>query len=201
MFTGFINLKKAWSFKNLRVMFIVTFLVMFGFNFYTQFFQVLLIEKFHFTAKEIGLFFGFAGFWIVFAQGFLTRIIAKRFAPEKVLRVTLFTLMLGLGLIAIPNQVWMIFVILPLIPISQAISNPNTTTILSNLAHKDSQGEIMGINQSIQALAMAIPPIIAGFIYSLNIYLPSIASAISVGAAALIFLFFFKMTRPEFEEE
>jgi DHA1 family tetracycline resistance protein-like MFS transporter len=182
-------------------MFIVMFLVMFGFNFYTQFFQVLLIEKFNFTAKQIGEFFAFAGFWIVFTQGILIRPISRRFSPEKIIRVTLFTLMLGLILITLPKNVWLLFAILPLVPVSQALSNPNMVTIVSNLAHKDSQGEIMGISQSINALGMAIPPIIAGFIFSFNIYLPSIVAAICVGSAAIIFLLYFKMSKPEFEEE
>jgi DHA1 family tetracycline resistance protein-like MFS transporter len=201
LLTGFRNLKKAWSFENLRIMFVVSFLVIFGFNFYTQFFQVLLIEKFDFTARQIGEFFAFAGFWIVFTQGFLIRVISNRFTSEKVLKVTIFTLALGLVLIALPNKVWLMFTMLPLIAVSNALTNPNMTTIISNLTHKDSQGEIMGITQSINAVAMAIPPIIAGFIYSLNIYLPSIAAATCVGLAAIIFLFFFKMTKPEFEEE
>lgn len=199
--TGFRNIKKAWGFENLRIIFIVMFLAMFGFNFYTQFFQVLLIDKFQFTAKQIGEFFGYTGIWIVLAQGLFIRPFSKRFAPDKIIRVVLFTLMAGLILIALPNHVWMLLVILPIIPISQAFFNPNMTTLLSNLSHRDSQGEIMGISQSVQALAMVVPPILAGFIFSINIYLPSIASALSVGIAAIVFLIFFKMTPPEFEEE
>lgn len=201
LLTGFRNIKKAWGFQNLRIIFIVAFLAMLGFNFYTQFFQVLLIEKFHFTAKQLGEFFAFAGLCIVLTQGLLVRPISRIFSSEKVVKVALFTLALGLILIALPTQVWLIFVLLPIVPVSQALSNPNITTLVSNLAQKDSQGEIMGINQSIQALAMSIPPIISGFIYSINSYLPSIASFVCVLAAALIFIFFFKMTKPEFEEE
>ncbi|GIW22197.1 MAG: hypothetical protein KatS3mg068_1204 [Candidatus Sericytochromatia bacterium] len=77
---------------------------------------------------------------------------------------------------------------MPLIAIMQGISYPNITALISNLSSNDSQGEALGINQSMQALAQAIPPILAGIVVSLNIKMPTIIASIFVFIAWIIFI-------------
>src|SRR3989344_744460 len=148
IFTGFRNIKKAFSFPNLRVIFIVVFLLTFGFNFFTQFFQVFLIEKFNYTQSDIGEIFAYAGLWIAFSQGFVTRIVAKKFGPRKVLSVSSLLLGLSLPLLVIPDKSAYLYFVMPLIALFQGLTMPNYTAIISGLSAKDSQGEILGISQS-----------------------------------------------------
>jgi len=56
-FTGFKNIKSAFSFHKLRVMFLVVFLLNIGHNFFTQFLQVFLMGKFGFTQSKVADFF------------------------------------------------------------------------------------------------------------------------------------------------
>ncbi|HLG25158.1 MAG TPA: MFS transporter [Candidatus Nanoarchaeia archaeon] len=190
--TGFKNIKKVFSFPNLRVIFIVVFLLTFGFNFFTQFFQVFLIEKFNYTQSDIGEIFAYAGLWIAFSQGFVTRIVAKKFGPRKVLSVSSLLLGLSLPLLVIPDKSAYLYFVMPLIALFQGLTMPNYTAIISGLSAKDSQGEILGISQSIQSLGMAIPPIIAGFIISFNLNLPLIAAGALTLLAWLVFILFFR---------
>ena len=74
---------------------------------------------------------------------------------------------------------------------------PTSIAIVSNLARKDSQGEVMGIYQSIQSLGIAIPPIIAGLIVSVHINMPTIVSALCTFLAWLIFIVFFRKEHRE----
>ncbi len=68
-FTGFQNIGKAFKLKHLRTIFLVVFLLTLGFNFFTQFFQVFLINKFNFSISNIADMFAYIGIWIVIAQG------------------------------------------------------------------------------------------------------------------------------------
>jgi len=201
LLTGFRNLQKAWAMQNLRTMFIVIFLLTFGFNFFTQFFQVFLVEKFNFTQSGIGDLFAYIGLWIAFTQGVLTRPIGKRFKPHQVLKVSALCLGLSFPLLLLPTQAMWLFFILPLISVFQGLTEPNSTAIVSNLAGADSQGEILGIKQSIQSLAMAVPPIIAGSIIWLHLNLPTLIAGLSTLAAWIIFVSFFEHKKTELFHE
>jgi MFS transporter, DHA1 family, tetracycline resistance protein len=82
----------------------------------------------------------------------------------------------------------MLFLITPFIAISNGLTNPNITATISNKAARDSQGEIMGINQSIAALAQMIPPIAAGIVLSINLSLPILMASFFIFCAWMVFM-------------
>lgn len=176
--TGFRNFGKAFTLPHLRAMFTVIFLLTLGFNFFTQFFQVFLIEKFGFNHGDIGNFFAYVGIWIAITQGGLNRIVAHYFQPTSIFWTTILFLGLSFPLLLIPDQSWGLYALVPLLAIFHGLSQPASTTIVSDLAGKESQGEIMGINQSIMSVAMTIPPIVAGIIASVHINLPILSACI-----------------------
>jgi DHA1 family tetracycline resistance protein-like MFS transporter len=189
--TGIKNIQKAFTYKDLRTMFLVGFLLTVGFNFFTQFFQVFLIGKFNFNQSKIGDLFAYMGLWIAVTQGAILRPLSKKYKPMSILSVSIILLALTFPLLLLPTKAFWIYLIIPFIAIFQGLTQPNSTAIISNLADKDKQGEILGINQSIMSLAQAIPPIIAGFVTSISINLPTIFAAGSTFVAWLIFRFLF----------
>lgn len=195
--TGFRNIAKACRMQNLRTMFIVVFLLTIGFNFFTQFFQVYLIEKFNYTIGDIGNLFAYIGLWIAFAQGFVTRIIGKKFSPQQIMSVSCVVLSAALLVLIIPDKSIALLFILPFVAVSNGLTQPNSTAIISNLSDRKSQGEILGINQSIQSLGMAIPPVIAGMIVTIDKVLPIFLASCFVFLAWIVFLFFFNGKKTE----
>lgn len=191
IFTGFKNIKKAFSYKDLRTMFLVGFFLTMGFNFFNQFFQVFLIGKFHFSQSKIGDFFAYMGIWIAISQGLVLRPLSRRFKPMGILSVSIILISLVYPLLLLPNKSFWLYVIIPFVAILQGLIQPNSTAIISNLTAKDKQGEILGINQSIMSIAQAIPPIIAGFITSISLNLPTLFAAAATFIAWIIFRFFF----------
>lgn len=192
LFTGIHNIQKAFKLVNMRVILLSVFLQAFGFSFFMQFNQVYLIKKFHFDEKSIGLIFGYIGLWIAITQGFIIRKVASRFAPPQVLRVSLLGLAITLLVILLPDSWWVLLLINPFMAIFQGLTQPNQTSIVSALASKDTQGEILGIQQSIASLAFTIPPVIAGVLVSFDYRLPIIASAVVTLLAWLNFYFRFE---------
>jgi MFS transporter, DHA1 family, tetracycline resistance protein len=187
LLSSFINIKKAVQIPHLRIMFLVIFLLIFGFSFFTQFFPVFLFQKFHLDQAHIGNIFAYIGLWSAIAQGFILRPLSKKFSSATLLSASSVVMFIALLIIILPENVSMLLFILPFIAISRGISQPNSTAIISNMTKPEEQGEILGINQSITALAHAIPPIIAGFIVTFNLAMPIIAASISIIAAWLVF--------------
>ncbi len=197
LLTGIRNIKQAFELKHLQVLFLVVLLHSIGFNFFTQFFQVFLIGKFDFGVSQIADLFAFIGIWIILAQGGLQRPLSKMFVPYKIIRVSSLLLALVMPMLLVPNNPKYLYYIVPLIAIFQGLTLPNLTTLVSNQAGKDSQGQILGINQSIQSLGTALPPIIASYINNVNISLPISSSAICIFLSWTILIVFFKRIKEQ----
>ena len=76
---------------------------------------------------------------------------------------------------------------------ANGLTQANITALVSRSAAQSTQGEILGINSSVQSLAMAIPPIISGYIAAA--FLPEasiLVSAIVIFLGWLVFLRFGK---------
>lgn len=188
LLTGFSNLRRALFMHNLRSLFVTLFLYSLGFSFFMQFFQVFLIRKFNFSQKEIGFFFGYIGLWIAFTQGVITRLLSGRFRSASILRLSFLGLSIFLGLLILPDEFTWLMLLQPFIAICQGLSLPNTTGLISNMASADQQGEILGIQQSVQSLAFMIPPVVAGIAVSIDFRLPMILASAFVFSAWLFFL-------------
>lgn len=197
LMTGFKNLAKAFSLTNLRTMFTVVFLLSFGFTLFSQFFQVFLIAKFKFSQTQIGNLFAFIGIFIALTQGGLTRVIARKFSPPQVLSYSIVLLSLTFPMLLLPRNPLWLYSILPFVAIFNGLTQPNATSIISNLSSKESQGEILGINQSIQSLAFALPPIVAGLLAAIDPTLPLIIASAITFLAWLTFMLFFKERKRE----
>lgn len=188
---GIDNVGKAFRFPDLRVVFAVIFLFNLGFNFFAQFFQVFLVQKFHFTEARIGDLFAYAALWLILSQGFLTRPIGKRWRHHQVVAVTSVLLAASLALLLVPEKPAYLYLILPFVAVLTGLVQPNVTALISDLGHQDSQGEILGINQSMQSLAQAIPPLIAGVIASIHPNLPITVASLATLAGWYVFIRFF----------
>lgn len=190
IFSGFRNIIRAFSYKKLRNMFVVIILLSMGHNFFTKFLQVFLMIKFNYTQSQIGDFYGYMGLWVAFSQGVILRSLSRRYEPSAILSVSTVAAAFFILFILVPKRSFWLYIIIPFIAILQGMNQPNTSTIISNLAGEDKQGEILGINQSMQAVAQAVPPLVAGFISLTNINLPTIFSAASTMAAWAVFVLF-----------
>lgn len=187
---GFRNIGAAVNKPHLRKIFLVVFLVTFGFSIFTQFLQVFLIQKFSFSQSDIGDYFAFIGICIAITQGFITRLISKRLKPDMAVSIFMFTLAIALVLILFPGQSMYLYLLSPLIAVSQGVMSPNLQTIVSNSGGPQEQGEILGMNQSVQSLAQGIPPIVAGIVVSINMYLPiSLAAAFTLMAWLAFYIY------------
>jgi MFS transporter, DHA1 family, tetracycline resistance protein len=57
-----------------------------------------------------------------------------------------------------------LYLLVPFFAISIGLSQANMTALISRSADRSVQGEVLGINGSVMALAQAIPPVISGVV-------------------------------------
>lgn len=198
--TGIRNFIKAFSLPGLRAIFIMSFLFSVGFTFFTQFFNVFLIQRFHFDQGDIGTVFGIFGICGALTQGMIVRPVSKRFTPSQILKISILAQGLLLPTILLAKTPSVLYMIIPFISIFQGLSFPNLTTLVSNETGKESQGEGLGLNQSVHSMGQIFPPVIAGFIAIIHPNLPILISGACLIVAWLTFIILYRPSSVVFHE-
>jgi DHA1 family tetracycline resistance protein-like MFS transporter len=135
--------------------------------------------------------FSYIGFWVVIAQGFLARFLANKVSSQTQLKFGLLVNSAASFLFLFPNQFNYLYLIVPFFALSNGLVQPNLTALISNSADNETQGQVLGGNQSIQSLAQAMPPIISGYITSVSIAAPVLIASLTTLFAAIIFMRFY----------
>lgn len=192
------HIVKAFRMTDFRILFTTSFLQQAGFSFFTTFFGVFLISRFNYNQGQIGDLFAYIGLWTAFTQGFLTRRLS--FIEEyKILRIFLVGNALTIFMFFLPSQAIWLYLIIPIFSIQNGLVTANLIGLISRTGSQAVQGEILGINASLQALGQGLPPLLSGLVASrLDPSYPTLVSAAVLLIAALIFnLYYRPQTRPK----
>lgn len=188
-----INIVEAFKLKHLKNLFLTIFLFQSGFTFFTTFFSVYLITKLGFSQGNIGDFFAYVGLWIAITQALVTRQISKRFKEVQILRYSLFVCAAGILLYLVPTVWWGLLFVTPIFAIANGLTQANMGALVSRSADPSIQGEVLGINASVQALAMSIPPVLSGYIAaSITPSAPVYIASFVILLSGIVFWFSFK---------
>lgn len=168
-----------------------------GFAFYTAFISVYLFHHFKFTQGQVALFFVYTGVWITLSQGLIVRLVVGRWGEAQILRASLFAtgfwILLYLLPLMLPLGAWYLYLISPLFAISSGVSQAASTGLLSRSVEGHVQGEILGINGSVVALAQSVPPILSGYLAGkLTPEAPLFLAALVVLWSGLMFVTFYR---------
>ena len=182
------NIFHAWSIRDLRALFLTNFLMHAGFTFYTTFAAVFFFDRFGFTESSLGNYFAYVGLWIVITQAFITRIVSAKISGGKILRYTLPIMGVYMIGIVLLYDASLLFMLAPIFSIAMGLTQANLQALLSRRARPEEQGKIFGLNGSVMALAMAIPPVFSGLFASLfSPVAPIVIAGMIIMCSALVF--------------
>ena len=158
------NIMHAFRLKEERSLFLTSFLFQMGFAFYTTFSAVYLMWRFGFSEGSIGNYFAYVGVWIVVTQAVVTRAVARKYREPRVLRYSILAAGLVLVGISLAPTPLALYILAPFFSVAIGLTQSNLTALISRSAGPAIQGEILGINGSMNALAQAIPPLLSGML-------------------------------------
>lgn len=183
------NIEKAISLKTIRPLFITNFLFQGGFSFYMTFAGVFFLTRFGFSETNIGNYFATIGMWIIFTQMIVTRLVAKYFSEKEVLRNTILVVSLAIFTITtLHDSVWL-YAVAPFMAFAMGLTQSNLMALISRSADATVQGEILGINGSVAALANTLPPLLAGILAaSFAPQAPLVLSAFVIALSGFYFI-------------
>ncbi|MFH1254717.1 MAG: MFS transporter [bacterium] len=179
------HLGKAWSMTEFYLLFLSIFLYFFGWSFYWEFIQANWIKCYKLDASMIGNFYSWGALFYAISAGLIVQPIVSRFKPERTLLYALIACAASLALPLLFAPVWAYWIYIPIQQSLGSLVFPVTGTIISNKCSGDTQGEIMGIFNSVQSLALILSPC-AGVLLGLSIKMPLIVGTVTLLLAALI---------------
>lgn len=189
------NIMQATRLPGLRTVFASEFFFWGGFTFFTTFFQILLIEKLHFTPSNIGDLFAYLGICIAIFQVTLVPLAAKRLKGHEILRFSIIGTGIALFIQLWPHTEHQLWLVAPLIAIFNGFTVANASSLVSASANKEIQGEVLGIEASVQALAQAIPAAISGYVAAMGVNMPVVVGGIVIIAGGMVFNAFYRAPR------
>lgn len=193
---GIQNIKKAFLIKELRILFVTVFLSCVGWSFYWEFTPVTWISDYDFDTATIGNFYAYGALVYAFSCGVLIRPITNRFSNQSVLCFSLILCALSIGMLMFhSNPIWL-WIYIPLQQFSMALFWPTSAALVSNSVNEDIQGETLGVLQSMDSLAFALSPLIAGPLLGISKAMPILIGSAFMFLAATVLSAVLKNRKP-----
>jgi len=159
----FDQLSKGLKIPGLKKLFAANFFYLFsGFAFFTTFIPVYLVQNFGFTQFDTGNFFLYIGLLVILGQGYIVPKLFSKTTEEKVMPYTLFMTGLFIFLQPIPSTLVPFMAAVTLFSLNNSVTQISLNTLVSNNSPDRDQGLALGTNQSVRALANAIPSMLSG---------------------------------------
>ena len=183
---GVRNLKKAFKTPGLTTLFLTVFLFCFGWSFFFEFLPVAWIYDYQLNSGDIGILYAYGAAFYAVSSGIIIRPIVARYKNGPIL----FYSLLGQGVvflfILLSLDYFWVWIYLPVINFLSALTFPTSTTMVSNSATDETQGETLGILASVQSAAFALSPLAGGWLLGNNPHMPMAIGSGTMLMGALI---------------
>ncbi len=135
--------------------------------------------------REVGFMFAYAGVLGLFLQGGLVGRLVGRFGEAAMVRFGFLLQGVGFAMLAWAHSLPLLIVASTISSIGNAPLRPALTSLITRRVSADEQGLVLGLSQSLNALAQIVAPLIAGLLIARG---SLSAWALSAGAFALLAL-------------
>lgn len=185
LFTSFYQVRQAARMPELRFVFLGLLIFSFGWSFFTEFVPLFLINRYDFNPAEIGLYYGYTGTFYSISAGFIIYPIIRRLGILRSIVLSMFFSGLYLLVFLSITSTKLLWLYLPLSQFFLAFAYPAIAALISNRVSDERQGEVMGIYQSLIALALTITPFCSGSLVGSYPSLSVIISGVLMAFAAI----------------
>jgi MFS transporter, DHA1 family, tetracycline resistance protein len=164
------RIREANAGQTVNLIFLLKFIFSIMMAFYVSTIALFLIDLFEFNEQELGLFMLIVGVFLAFNQVVMSKLFINKFGPAKTLIIGLGLTTIGLFCITITSNIYLYCAFYYVLNLGLSVCFPTFNSLLSTHADPQHQGEVMGISESLNSLALATFPIAAAGIYQFTSY-------------------------------
>ncbi|HEY2381623.1 MAG TPA: MFS transporter [Terriglobia bacterium] len=117
-----------------------------------------------FGTKEVGYLFAFSGLVGALIQGGGMGRLVKMFGESRLVQLGFATMAVSFALLSGVHGVPLLLAAIGLLTFGSAVLRPSLTSLITMRAERHQQGMVIGLMQSLMAIAQIIAPVIAGFL-------------------------------------
>ena len=159
-FSAFTDVLKRPS---IGIVIIIFFVVTFSMANIFGTFALLGYKQFHLSDLQIGTLFGIMGIFSAIAQTGIIHILTKHYKDVTIISFGTFILFIALAYVPFCTGYVTLGVASGLLTLGTGLLIPTSLSLLSKITPDNEQGAVLGINQSIAALARVLGPLWGGF--------------------------------------
>ncbi len=135
-----------------------------------------------------GWLFSYIGFWLVVAQGWFVRKYVSRVGERRFVAIGSLALVVGLVAMGLAKSPILLGAVSPIAIFGFAMITPSVASLLSQRTPATKQGEVQGVNQSVQSLARIVGPVAGSALLAISLVLPYAVAALLVLGVFLLAL-------------
>jgi len=123
-------------------------------------------DRFGWDVRMSSYGFAYVGLCIAFTQGYLVRKYLPKYGERSLLIAGFVFFIIGMLFTGLSPWIWLLAVAMTALALGNGFVNPAISGSISLLTPAHEQGEVLGVNQSLAALARIIGPLMGGFGYA-----------------------------------
>jgi MFS family permease len=179
------SLSRALRIPGAGLLLSVAFVATSAFAMFESTLALLANERFEgWNPEKNGWLFAYVGLWLILAQGWFVRRYIHRVGERRFIVIGCVGLAFGLVAIGLSESPLVLGTVSPIAIFAFAMITPSVASLLSRRCDPAHQGEMQGVNQSVQALARIVGPVLGNVLLGIALLLPY-----GVGAALMLAVF------------
>ncbi len=133
-----------------------------------------------------GWLFSYVGLWLAVAQGWFVRKYLPRVGEVRFTQIGAVVLVVGLVVIPYASSVILLGAVIPLAVFGFAMMTPSLTSLLSQRAASNVQGEVLGVGESMRSLARIAGPAVGTALLGTDVRLPYGIAAVLIALTFVV---------------
>lgn len=126
-------------------------------------FALLGYKHYGFSDQQIGYLYGIMGVLGAIIQGGFIKLVSKNISEKTTIIIGTFSMVFGLGMLPYGGNFLGIAMVISLQAVGTGLLQPTVLSMISKYSNEKEQGAVLGINQSLSALARVLGPLWGGF--------------------------------------
>jgi MFS family permease len=161
------------------------FLFSIAFSFFFSGFALFIGKRFGWGTQEVGYLYAYGGVLGILIQGGLLRMLSKRYGDAPLVMAGFGLCAVGYLVLGLAGTVGLLVIATTIASFGQGFLRPALTARITHVCERHEQGTVLGLTQSMQALAQVFVPPVGALLIQHHLLFAWAACAAAVSAAAL----------------
>jgi len=183
-------IRQMWEalFSPIGILLFVAFLLSFSLTNLETVFGLFALARYGFRAREVGILLMAAGVIYAVVPVVFMGPLSRRFGDATVMRGALWANAIGFALLLLPVNISGILLAGTVLVGGNALLRPATTAVISKQT-TTGQGLVMGLINSFNSLGRIVGPLLAGYLFDINISFPFLSGAVILCIGYIVAVF------------